>query len=254
MTRPVTAVSGALELLVPPFERSIGDWEEIIRRAEVTDRGSGRRLVTRRRAIALALLFSVLVVLFATPAFGLLRDLIGRTNVSFTGKAAPLEVKRQFFDLSLGAPPGMAPEAIASEARRVAVFHTFGRAHILYVAPTRQGGLRDLHGVFRRLSRDADTTEDVRAHPGSRQPVSARHYVAGIRRPASPHDGGRWDILAPNAASLTVEYEDHSTTAIPFVFVSKPINAGFFLYEIPRGHERPGTRSRQSAFETAMAL
>jgi hypothetical protein len=50
---------------------------------------------------------------------------------------------------------------------------------------------------------------------------------AASAKPVSPEPsyttevGG--DILATSAASLTVEYEDHSSTAIPFV--SKPINA-----------------------------
>ena len=44
------------------------------------------------------------------------------------------------------------------------------------------------------------------------------------------------DITAPAAAKITARYADGTTTDIPFVWVSAPIAAGFFSYDIPTAH------------------
>ncbi len=265
------ALHDALGELVPDCAGALGDWDDVLRRAGMEGgsfpaparspeaAGRGRSRWSRRRLIAAALA-AVVIALVATPAFGiggLLLDLIGRTNVPFReGKSAPLEVKRDFFDLSLHAPPGLAPQAIASQARRVGVFRIRGRTRVLYVAPTRKGGycwmFTDAFGGCR-------TTRTPPRRQGT-QPGAINPYLLGLTWQGSPFRldpqgrpvdgkprhttqvGG--DILATNAHVLQVEYEDGSKTPIPFVFVSKPIAAGFFLYAIPKGHERPGTRVR----------
>jgi hypothetical protein len=246
------ALFEALDDLVPADRGAFGDWDEVLARASISVRASPvrarpatlprRRLVTRRRLLAVALVVAALVALFATPAFGirqLLLDIVGRKNVPFSKSAsAPYEVKREFFDLSLGAPPRMAPGAIASEARRVATFRSGGRTHVLYVAPTRRGG------YCMTFSGGFGGCRTTRSGPllGLTWTGSVFHFP---RRPHEPPEhstqvGG--EILAANARSVRVEYEDGSSTPIPFVYVSKPIDAAFFLYGIPKGHERPGTR------------
>ena len=241
---------GAIGELVPPATGVFGDWDDVLRRAGIETRLAApvrlaaprRRRVTRRRVVVALLVVALLGALVATPAFGIRRflfGLVGRTDVPFTGKTAPYEVKREFFDLSLGAPPGMAPQAIESQARRVGVFHVFGRAHVLYVAPTRRGGFCTmLTGAFGGCR----TTRSGR-------PLSLTWGGSVIRLPPAPQEpqhttevGG--EVIASGARTIQVEYEDGSKDAIPFVYVSKPIDAGFFFYGSPRGHERPGTRVR----------
>lgn len=39
-----------------------------------------------------------------------------------------------------------------------------------------------------------------------------------------------------------IRFEDDSSERIPFVWVSRPINAGLFLYDLPRAHWRKGKR------------
>jgi len=243
---------GAIGELVPAASGAFGDWDDVLRRAGIEKRVTApapvyeaaprRRRMTRRHVVVALIVVTVLCALVATPAFGIRRfllGLVGRTDVPFTGKTAPYEVRREFFDLSLGAPPGMAPQAIESEARRVGVFRVFGRAHVLYVAPTRRGGF---------------CTMFTRAFGGCRPTRSGRLLGltwggSVVRLPPAPQEpqhttevGG--DVIAPRARTIQVEYEDGSKVAIPFVYVSKPIDAGFFFYGIPRGHERPGTRVR----------
>ena len=98
-------------------------------------------------------------------------------------------------------------------------------------------------------------------HPQRAQPGAINPHLLGLTWQGSPFrltsqgfrtaDGKSQhttqvggEILVENAQVLQVEYEDGSKTPIPFIFVSKPIAAGFFLYAIPSGHERPGTRVR----------
>jgi hypothetical protein len=261
-----TRLFDALDELVDDCSGQFGDWDEVLRRAAIAPAAKSmpaavasrpRRWFTRRRAYLAIALAVLLAVFFSTPAFGLLRDLIGRTNVSFSGKTAPFLVKRQFFDLSLSAPPGMAPEAIASQARRVAVFRAFGHAHVLYVAPTRKGGFCEM--FTEGFGGCRQTRTPPKGFAGG--PPGAIHpFLLGLSWQGSPirvrRHGNRLtivsgpeytqlvggNVLASNAASVTVEYEDHSSSAIPFVYVSKPIDAGFFYYQIPAGHQKPGTR------------
>jgi hypothetical protein len=257
------SVSEALELYVAPFDQEPQAWADVLRRAGIEGHSSAqpaprpevalrRRFRWSRRRVIAASIAAVVVALVATPAFGiggLLLDLIGRTNVPFKqGQTAPFEVRRDFFDLSLYAPPGMGPQAIAARTRKVGVFQIRGRARVLYVAPTKNGGycwmFTDTFGgcnIWRKrgsispylLGLTWQGSPD-RADPQGR-PTDDKHQYATLV-------GG--DILAPNAHTLQVEYEDGSKTPIPFTFVSKPIAAGFFLWAIPSGHDRPGIRVR----------
>jgi hypothetical protein len=61
------------------------------------------------------------------------------------------------------------------------------------------------------------------APPRSRVPESIVTRVAG-------------DVTAPAAAKLTAAYADGTSDDIPFVWVSRPIAAGFFTYDIARRH------------------
>src|SRR6185312_15591726 len=85
---------------------------------------SPARRPTRRQLAAVAVALAAIVVLFATPAFGL-RDLIadfigGRTSVSFVkSEPAPNAIKKRFLDLFAGGPPGMNPNVRPAETRRI---------------------------------------------------------------------------------------------------------------------------------------
>jgi hypothetical protein len=48
------------------------------------------------------------------------------------------------------------------------------------------------------------------------------------------------DTLIPEAASITLVYQDGSHARIPLTWISKPINAAFFAYRIPSNHSRVG--------------
>lgn len=256
MNRRIGSVGDALELLVPPFSDDRGDWDEILRRVnEPTSqaRPSSAQLAPRpgrvpRRLVIAAVVMLLLAALVVTPAFGirsLIAGLFDRTDVPFTGESAPLEVKRDFYDLSLGVPPSMAPQAIASQARRVATFRLGGKDRVLWVAPTRDGGYCYLFAHTFGGCRTARERNGAQAPP----PGYVHPQRLGVTSEAPVRDkvpyvsriGG--DIRIQSAHSLTVIYADDSETPVRFYYVSEPIAAGFFLAALPAGHDTTATRA-----------
>jgi len=220
-------VDDALELHTPPFVDVEDRWREI----------APQRRPTWRRALLAAGAIAVVTTVVATPALGLrglIANLVGRIDLSFSsGRAAPVAIKRDFYDLDLGVPPSMAQDAVVSQARRVATFTVRGRRHTLWVAPTRRGGYCwEISGAF----------GGCRARAKERLGRLSVSYVNSDRGGVDFVASVEGDITAPSAHSLTLEYADGSRSAVPFYFVSKPIDAGFFYAAVPAGHDTAGTR------------
>jgi hypothetical protein len=240
------SVSDVLDLYAPAEAPADIDWEDVLRRAERTgpdlQRRMARRRPRRRALLALAAAGAVLLFLFATPAFGLrqaILDFVGREDVDFEQSApAPLVVKREFADLAIGAPPTMNPQVIPNQTRRV-IFDTGQREHELFVTPTKRGGfcytLKGAYGGCQRNGGAADRT-----------PPLTLTYMAGAK-PGEPfriqHVGGT--VLDGRITRVTIEFNDGSETDVRFVWISAPINAGFFAYDLPRDRqeEARGPRS-----------
>lgn len=190
----------------------------------------------RRRPVLPAALAAALAVTAATPAFGLHELVIDW----FEAEPAPEPVQLEFARLGVGAPPGMDPGVIQSSARKVTEVRLSDGLHVLWVTPTRNGGFcvqwTNLWGGCR--SRTPPPTP-------ARLSPDLNPFLIGA---GSEQDnegvtmkvGG--SLLARDAHQLVAEYEDGDTTEIPFVWVSPPIDAGFYLYEVPQRHRRVGHR------------
>lgn len=233
MSPRITSVAEALELYMPPFVDPVERWSAV-----AVHSPAPRRRLSRRRIAAAAAAVAVAATLVATPAFGirgLISDLVGRIDVSFSsGHPAPVEIKRDFYDLDLGVPSSMAQHALAGEARHVTTFTVNGKRHVLWVAPTRDGGYCwQLSGAF----------GGCRAHAKERAatPLGVTFSVRDSRGVESVASAGG-DITAPTAHSLAIVYADGTQSAVPFYYVSKPIDAGFFFAVIPAGHDTVRTR------------
>ena len=241
MSNRVKSVSGALDLLVPPFEDDGGNWDEIIRRADSGSRPpaseplrNGPRRLRGRRGFVLASAVVLLIVLFATPAFGLqhlVLDLIGRKNVTFSKAApAPNEIKKQFADLGIGAPPRYALHVLAGQARNAGTLSVNGKQATLWIAPTKGGGYcYDFGG--------SGGCHDTRGQRPA-VPVSVGWAIKQPRSGRPVIIGGSGEVYAGAVVRLEIVYADGSRKPIPFIWVSKPIAAGFFVFGIPAG-ERP---------------
>jgi hypothetical protein len=237
----------ALDTLVDPCHGAAGDWSDVLARSGLSDafggardRSASRERRSRtRRGLVLALTAGALAALvFLATGFGrdALVSLLGRIDVRFgTSKPAPAIVRREFADLSFGLPPRNAPGAIVDQTRAVTGFRIDGRERTLWVAPTRRGGFcwmfEDASGGCldrRELVRPAVSVTFVSA--SSRSSIPAR--IEGV-------------VTSARAHRLVAEFRDGTTMDIPFVFVSKPIGAGFFLWSVPRELQHRQTALRR---------
>ena len=189
-----------------------GDWGEVLRRA-----GRGRR---RRQA-------SVLFVLASAVALGIASAYaFGHPIVDFgSAPKGPEKVVDDFGSLEVGAPAGMAPGVLPHEARRITAVPIDGKEHVLWVAPTKQGGFCDSWSQFMGGCR------------ADRHDAFAKHIDVG----------GNQDVFAgsffqASGSKLELEYADGATDEIPFVWVTAPIEAGFYLFRVPDAHRVDGHR------------
>ena len=200
--------------------------------------GKRSRRGTLLAAAALTLLAAVLV---ATPAFGIrqaISDLLGREDVSFQqAPPAATVIRRDFTDMSVGAPAGMDPQVVAGETRLAATFIVSGHARNLWVAPTAIGGYcyvwEHLGGGCNNMPRD----------PG--KILLDGSFFMGLNDKAPSMEKLAGDISNPDAAGVRLTFEDGRQIPLRLVYVSAPIDAGFFAYNPTVSERRQGHRPLQ---------
>ena len=217
------------------------DWADVRRKAQ--------RLTTRRHGLRMGtgVAAALVAVLAATPAFGLRGQLV---ELFSGGEPAPAPVTKDFSEIDVAAPPGMATGVIAGEARDVLeVPLSTGKTAVVWVAPTRSGGFCTFVSENRHTMGGGGCDRD-----------RAGRFAPGlsIPGPISPQGeileppvlfGG--DTLIQGAASVKVEFEDGSSASAPVTWVSAPIDAGFFVYELPKEHWQAGHRPTALVLEDA---
>lgn len=235
-------LSRALDQLVPSDTSGGGDWHEVLAAAGLGPEappGAAHRLrPTRHRALVGCIAVAAVAVTTATPAFGL-RTLIvnlveGRTSVSFdNSQPAPAAIKKEFLDMAVGAPRGMNPHVLPDEARQIVFHGAGGRRRVLWVAPTKAGGFCSiLDGAGGGCISPAG-----KRIAGPLEINGAYAWQVGAQPRILEING---HVFSTTVAELQLVYQDHTTAALPFVYVSKPINAGFFIAGIPSDHQLPG--------------
>jgi hypothetical protein len=212
-------------------------FEEIDREnSSVLDRASlthWHRMLSRRR---LGLLLAAVVVLFLLVVGVAFSFGLGLPVLDFgQAEKAPADsrVVKNFSVLDQGAPPGMATDVIPNETKKVA---TFGK-EALWVAPTRQGGFCTDRGGGGGCDRLGTVPLNVswgieRSGPG---PDSERSFGGlPVVDSVEGYVNARW------ADALEIRFEDGDVIRPRVVWVSKPIEAGFFVQMIPQPHRLPG--------------
>lgn len=201
------------------------DWSDVRRRAR-----------PRRRRVLVAAVAAAVVVGVAAPAFGLHRTIVSWLET----EPAPERVQLDFARLGVRAPEGMDPGIIAGSARKVMDVQLSDGVHTLMVAPTKDGGFciqwTGLWGGCRE-----------RTAPAGPQGLSPdlNPFLLGVTWEQDQDGGARkigGSLLAPEIERLTLTFEDGDEIEIPVTWVSEPIDAGFYLYEVPARHLRPGHR------------
>jgi hypothetical protein len=184
------------------------DWLDVRRRAR---RRPGRRVVLVAAA--------ALALLIAAPALGLHRTIVD----FFTAEPAQERVRLDFARLDLTAPKGMATGVIPMQARKVPVRSADGSETYVSVAPTRSGG-------FCLTWENGPGGCRTRTFGG----VGASFYGSGDETglTISQINGA---ITQDNAERLELRFADGTTLELPITWVSAPIDAGFYVYEVPAG-------------------
>jgi hypothetical protein len=209
------------------------DWTDVRRRAR------RRRARSRTARLASAGAVGLLTILAATPAFGLrgqLAELFG------SGEPAPPPVVKDFGQIDVAAPPGMATGVIAGQARDVLeVPLSTGKNAVVWVAPTRSGGFCVFTSTEGRGSTGGggcDRDRQGRFAPGLSIPGPISPD-GEIEAPPVIFDG---DTLIHGATQVEIRFEDGDSATVPVTWVSEPIDAGFFVYEVPQAHWGAGHR------------
>lgn len=210
----------------PLASRGSGDWLDVRRRA--------RRMRFRQAGLVVAATVATVVV--AAPALGLHRVVVDW----FRAEPAPETVQLQFSELAIGAPEGMDPGIVPNSARRVTQVHHEGKTHVLWVAPTRDGGFCHMW-----TERGGSCIKD-RKPPPMRPPRPSPNLNPHLLPLSwSPDPEGviqrfAGTLLATDTEHLRAEFADGEEVEIPVTWVSPPIDAGFFIYWMAGDHRRPG--------------
>ena len=211
-----------------PMPTREGDWPRVL-----ADSGEQRQHRFGRRRVKWGVLLAAAIgcsVVVAAPATGV-RSAIA--NIFADSDPAPANVVRDFGNLDARAPEGMDSEVIGGEARQVAAFQRAdGSTTRFFVAPTAKGGYC--------LTVEGSSTDciDPSVSNDQGQPFDLVTRFADSR--AALLTGS---LLSTSGATQVVAlHEDGSRTALETVWVSAPIGAGFFLYDIPSEERVSGHR------------
>jgi hypothetical protein len=229
-----------LDRLVPSFLPA--DWEEVL---AISDGGSARLALGRqgspvfgsrkRKRVALLLVAALVLAIVAAPALGLAPPFLD----FFSSKHASKRVVHSFALLNVGAPRGMSPKVIAGETRRVTSYRLAnGTTMPLWVAPTRKGGFCFTFGYGGGCA--STRNEHQRDQPGDRNAEAIGLGEYGSRVLAGY-------VFDTRIARIEVRFRHDPAASVSLLWVSKPINAGFFFYEIPRKLSRGARAPRPGA-------
>lgn len=223
-----------------------GNWLEVARRArELQHPRHTRPALLLAAALAVA-------VLIAAPAIALRGHIV---RVFDEAPTAPERVQKSFAALDEGLPPKLQSGVIAAEARKVLEAPAgFNETALVWLAPMKRGGfctLMELEGPGgSRRGAGGECTpvrRDVSLESSLHGSVSDDGVI--LSGPVLLHG---W-VGFSKANSVTVTFEDGGTAAVPFVWVSKPVDSGFFVYSVPPLHWRVGHLPAQLIVQDAKA-
>jgi len=136
----------------------------------------------------------------------------------YFGSLHTAEARSKFGD------PSITPDGAAREVMRVVLD---GESRPLWVVPTKEGSFcYRLHFTLSCLTPE---------NRNGAMRIGGGGLMAG--------DGVDWvdgPVLDEAVQQLEILYQDGERVKIPFVWVSPPIDAGLYAYDIPREHEQPG--------------
>ena len=208
-----------LHRLAPLDEAGAPAWDDVVRRA-----GPGRRGVRPARLVLGAA--AAVVVWLAAPAFGVRPPFLDFFSSS---RDVPKRLVRSFEAMNVTAPHGMSPHVLAGQMRRVTVYHLRnGEPFPLFVAPRKGGGFCYVFGYGGGCTDRNGSPHDQLGD------VNAREI--GLGRLGSHVYAG--SVFDQRVDHLRMRFADGADVDIPLLWVSPPIDAAFFLYDLTPAQRR----------------
>jgi hypothetical protein len=192
--------------LADPHDDS--DWQDVTRRAR---RGLRRPWL----ALPLAAALAAIVVGSALGLYGQIVDF-------FSAEPAPERIVVHFGQMTARAKIFMGPHVDAEKARKVTEATIGGKRRSLYVAPTADGGFCWMW--------------EGGAGSCGRTTLASKRSVSAVSLESPGHDGAAriyGDVVDPAVVRLEVALADGERAEVSVVWVSPPIDAGFFIHEAP---------------------
>lgn len=212
--RADTDWDGALTAATPP------------RSVTTPARQSSHRFARRKQRkpflVAAVVAAALAGVMIATPAWALVRDVLP----FWSQPVASQPDQRPFAELNVGAPSGMSPEVVAGETREVAHGNYGGTTRTLWVAPAKNGGFCEL---WQPGGGGCNTGPNLIR-------LGWTAISAPPNLPNSEYAGIEWIqgfAMMPLVSDVVIRFSDGSSVHPQIIWVSAPINAGFFAYDIP---------------------
>lgn len=217
------------------------DWAEVESRAHAlaarSDVVQVRAPRFSSRKFALVGVAALLAV--AAPAFGLPQRVV---KLFSAAEPAPPRTELLFSTLDRGAPPGLETGVIARTARKAfEVELPEGVRGTLWVAPTAKGGHCELLQLIGADGRPRGTSG-----PGCDDRANATGVGLTVPGPITPRGIDLGPVVVDghttlaDASSAIIRFEDKTETVIPLVWISDPIDAGFFVYGVPPANWKRG--------------
>jgi hypothetical protein len=203
-----------------------------------------RRLHLRGLVIA-AVALAVGGALAAGPALGWRAF---RIVPFFEAQSAPRQTQIDFGSMGTGAPAGMDPGAISEETRKIRQASFSGAVHTLWVAPTKLGGFCYLWspgtgGCNSRGLERLDAIGELSLPPGVVGPqipkdATKNEMLSAMRAAHELATVPLWIVGyvkdTDGASKVVIRFRDGTTVEPEVTWVSAPISAGFYAYDVPQ--------------------
>jgi hypothetical protein len=205
----------ALDELVPAYEHESRRWDDVLKRAS----DGGPR---RRRFLALACAAAL-----GAAALGA-GGVFHRQVVDFvSANPAPEPIRVDFAEMGAREDLLIGPGHEMHEAREVATFPAGGKERALWVAPMESGGFCYRWHTMASCGRMPFQRDDVKLAVGGLEGAYGLNWLVG-------------HVTDAAVERLELEYADGESVELPFVWVSKPIDAGFTAFQVPEDRQLEG--------------